>query len=103
MPKSEINTAFHCVFNVDKGIIVPICIMAGAIASAPSEGKIAESRIFSGNIPAHLSNKKLTIAVKSIGMRAFVNVEITSPKAINANKAVAEIIGSLHMIISLLN
>src|SRR5699024_12786366 len=101
MPNSEIITDIHCVFKVDKGIIVPICIMAGAMANAPNEGKIAESRIFSGNIPAHFNNKKLTIDVKSIGTLAFVYVEIISPNAIRANNAVAEMIGSLHIVLSL--
>src|SRR5699024_8390562 len=101
MPNSEIITDFHSVFKVDKGIMIPICIIAGAMVNAPNEGKIAQSRIFSGNIPAHFNNKKLTIDVKSIGTLAFVHVEIIYPNAIRANNSVAEIIGSLLIVLSL--
>src|SRR5690625_5542906 len=59
-PPKAINTALYWVFSKEKGIIVPICTIAGPINIDPKMGSVDFSSMSSGKIPVHVKIKKLT-------------------------------------------
>ena len=99
IPPKETSTALYCFFKTRKGIIVPMCKMAGPIKMAPKAGKVDFSNISSGKIPVHLQTKKPTIAVRSIGTLALETMESHSPNAIKAKITTVAISGWLSNLI----
>src|SRR5699024_10787346 len=95
-PPKAINTALYWVFSKEKGIIVPICTIAGPINIDPKMGSVDFSSMSSGKIPVHVKIKKLTITVSNIGTLARVIIDNHSPKAIKAKISTVAINGLLN-------